>query len=126
MHDSEQRAKCERNIRPSVRQAVEMVEDYVNPAHVCKPLCPETALQDPKREELDWKCPFCEFIATQAEVALRNTTTDREVLKVLTNECKRLPQEFVEHCIEYVHTEGAALLQLVRVWWTLTCTACLE
>ena len=60
-----------------------------------------------------WKCPFCEFIATRAEQALRDEKTDKEILKFLRTECHKLPQSFAGPCVQYVKEDGAAPLAVL-------------
>ena len=90
------------------------VEDYASPATLCRPLCPhkpalaadvevDTSLQS-------WKCPFCEFLAAQADKALADAKTDKEILEFMRKECNDLPQSFAEPCVHYVDTEGVPRL----------------
>ena len=105
------KGKCKSYVHMAVRRAVEFVEDYASPRMLCKPLCPQQydaspVVASPHTKLGDWKCPFCEFVAQQADHALQNATTDKEILDFLRNSCQDLPQSFAAQCVEYVNTEG--------------------
>ena len=114
--DAHKKQHCRSYVHAAIRRAVEFVEDYTNPQELCKPVCPRSALaalrSTPRAsasvaELKDWRCPFCEFVATQADKALQNATTDKEVLDALRSTCRELPTEFAGRCVEYVDTRGA-------------------
>lgn len=120
--DKRTRQHCRSYVRAGIRRAVEAIEDYTNPKELCAPVCPRAALAGMRgaprvaaggassRELRDWRCPFCEFVAAQADKALQNATTDEQVLEFLRGTCRDLPAQFAERCVDYVNTRGALYL----------------
>ena len=106
------RSKCESGVEAAVSNAVRMIEDYVNPQTLCHPVCPGPA--PPLEAVSDWQCPFCEYLAEQAAVALRNKTTDKEVLQFMEQQCEDLPPSFTDQCVKYVDTDGGPLPLCLR------------
>lgn len=100
---------CYNHIVSALDYAVETLEDYISPRTLCRPLCGREprALAATAVRDSSWKCPFCEFIATRAESALRDKKTDKEILKFLRKECRNLPESFADPCVNYVNEDGA-------------------
>jgi hypothetical protein len=99
----------QKRCRMDTDKAVSYLKSAIESGHgpFCRPLCGLWTPGPPSRSLAgDWKCPFCQFIAEQAEEALRNKHTDHEILHFLRHECKKLPPSFADPCMNYVNTEG--------------------
>lgn len=111
---------CDTKVDAAVRHAVQMFEDYISPATVCKPVCPEDLLSDRSRflHASYPQCSQCRFVATEIRNADCLQHSDRgcaegELAHVAEQSCKSLPEPFVAECTGFLQSYGGTIWLLL-------------
>lgn len=93
---------CDGKVDAAVRHAVQLFEDYVSPATVCAPACPD-AVKQPLEHSLPHgrypDCAQCKYNAME----LANGERDGDA-------CAKLPEAFVSECSRFVESNGTTCL----------------
>lgn len=88
---------CDGKVDAAVRHAVQLFEDYVSPATVCRPACPEAGMQSGEPRLLSSRYPDCAQCQYNA-MELANGESDAA--------CTKLPEPFVADCSRFVENNG--------------------
>lgn len=91
--------ECDTKVAAAVKHTVRLFEDYISPASVCKPICPDSAtLAEAHMSRFGRypQCSHCEYVAT-------------ELASSHIGACAKLPAAFYEDCSNFVKMNGKSL-----------------